>query len=90
MRFEVRRAAIVNTVDPFTEDGLVNYAGVSDEATNSDIHAINYVAFDMDVDTNEGNLSYWQNPGGNINEAARGFLFKIEKDDDGALKELWC
>lgn len=86
MRFEVRRAAIVNTVDPFTEDGLVNYAGVADEATNSEIHAINYVAFDMDVDTNEGNLSYWQNPGGNINEAARGFLFKIEKDDDGALK----
>ncbi len=86
MRFEVRRAALVNTVEPFTDAGLVNYGGVGDDAQNSDIHAINYVAFDMDVDTNVGNLSYWMNPGGNINESARGFLFKVEKDVDGALK----
>ena len=68
MRFEVRRAAIVNTVEPFTSRGLVNYAGVSNNASNSEIHAINYLSFDLDVDSGAGDLSYWMNPGGQYNE----------------------
>ena len=86
MRFEVRRAAIVNTVAPFTSRGLVNYAGVSNNASNSDIHAINYLSFDLDVDSGAGDLSYWMNPGGQYNEAARGFIFQITEDTDSRLK----
>ncbi len=86
MRFEVRRAAIVNTIEPFTEEGLVNYAGLPDDASNEQVHAINYVSFDMDPETNAGNLSYWKNPGGSLNESARGFLFNVEAGDDGLLK----
>lgn len=78
--FEVRRASIVNTIDPFTAEGLVNYAGVAEEAQNSEINAIKYVAFDGNPDTNEGNLSYWMNPGGSYNESARGFLFNVTAD----------
>ena len=86
MRFEVRRGAIVNTVDPFTSSGLVNYDAVGQSAQNSEIHAINYVAFDMNVDTGAGTLSYWMNPGGNYIESARGFVFKIDQDTGGILK----
>ncbi|MGE0172091.1 MAG: hypothetical protein AB7T49_04870 [Oligoflexales bacterium] len=82
VRFEVRQAMIDNSYELFTPEGLVNYAGVPDDASNETIHAIKYVAFDMNPDTNEGNLSYWMNPGGNINESARGFLFNITADGD--------
>ncbi len=87
MRFEVRRASIVDSVDPFTSEGLVNYVAVSKNAGNSDIHAISYVAFDGNPETSEGNLSYWMNPGGNYQESARGFLFNVEADEaTGVLK----
>ncbi len=82
MRFEVRRAAIENSITPFDSSGLVNYAAIPQEASNSQVHAINYVAFDINPDTNAGNLSYWQNPGGSYNESARGFLFNISKNND--------
>lgn len=85
MRYEVRRAAIVNTIEPFTAAGLVNYDGIPEDAQNDKVHAINYVAFDMNPDTNAGSLAYWQNPGGSYNESARGFLFKVEADSDGKL-----
>ncbi len=85
MRVQVRRAQIVNTIDPVTKEGLVNYAGVPQEAENADIHAINYVAFDVNPENNEGNLSYWMNPGGRFDESARGFLFNMTAQDSGEL-----
>ncbi len=86
VQMEVRRAQMINTVDGFTSNGLLDYEAVSQSASNSDIHAIKYVAFDMNPNTNAGNLSYWMNPGGNYNESARGFLFNITADDAGVLK----
>jgi len=80
IRYEVRRAQIVNTVEAFTDSGLVNYAAVGQNAANSEIHAINYVAFDLNPETNAGKLAYWQNPGGSYNESARGFLFDVVAD----------
>lgn len=85
LSFEMRRAAIVNTVEPFTDEGLVNYAGLSESAQNSEVHAIKYVAYQGNPETGEGNLSYWMNPGGSLNESARGFLFNVTADDDGKL-----
>ena len=80
MRFEVRRAHIVNTIEPFTAEGLVNYAAISENADNSENNANKYVAFDMNPDTGAGSMSYWVNPGGSFNEAARGFLFNVDAD----------
>jgi hypothetical protein len=85
LSFEMRRAAIVNTVEPFTDDGLVNYAGLADEAQNSEVHAIKYVAYHGNPETGEGDLSYWMNPGGSLAESARGFLFNIKADEEGNL-----
>ena len=86
MRFEARFARMVKSITPFDEAGLVNYAALAQNANNSDVHAIKFVAFDMNPETNEGALSYWKNPGGNYNESARGFLFNIAKGSDGVLK----
>ena len=85
MRFEVRRASILNTITSFDTGGLVNYAGISDSATNETAHAMAFLSFDMDPDTNAGDMSYWRNPGGSLNEAARGFLFHIDAATDGTL-----
>ena len=85
MRFEARFARMLKTIEPFDAAGMVNYAGLETSAANSTVHAIKYVAFDMNPDTNEGALSYWKNPGGNYNESARGFLFNVAKGTDGAL-----
>jgi len=86
MRFEVRRAHIVKTLEPFTASGLVNYGVISENAANSENNANKYVAFDMNPDTGAGTMSYWINPGGSFNESARGFLFNVEADaSTGAL-----
>ena len=66
MRFEVRRASILNTITSFDTGGLVNYAGISDSATNETAHAMAFLSFDMDPDTNAGDMSYWRNPGGSV------------------------
>jgi hypothetical protein len=85
MQFEARFARMTKDITPFDDAGLLNFGGLNQEAANSTVHAIKYVAFDMNPDTNEGALSYWMNPGGNYNESARGFLFNIEKNDEGVL-----
>jgi hypothetical protein len=85
MRFEVRRASIVNSITPLTSEGLVNYPGIAANATNSTVHKIAFLAFDMDPETSAGSLSYWMNPGGGNTESARGFLFNVTASSDGSL-----
>lgn len=85
MRFEVRRASILNTIDPLTAEGVVNYPGIDANYSNAQVHKIAFLAFDMDPDTTAGNLSYWMNPGGANAEAARGFVFNVTAAADGAL-----
>ena len=86
MRFEVRRAAILSSIDPVTAEGLVNFAGIPEGEGNSTSSSFSFTRFDMHPDTNVGSMAYWKNPGGNYNESARGFLFKIEAQADGSLK----
>ncbi|NBO37683.1 hypothetical protein EBU99_03770 [bacterium] len=70
----------------FDDNGRVNFADLQDNAGNSTVDGIGLVEFDMNQTDTTGTLSYWRNPGGNLNEAARGFVFKIEKDSSGVLK----
>jgi hypothetical protein len=80
MKAELVRAQINKKYEPLDDDGLINFAAVPQTAQNSDIHAINYVSFDINPATGEGGLSYWMNPGGNYVESARGLLFNLEAD----------
>ncbi len=66
--------------DYLKADGTV-YSSANDAAAG-----IFYIAFEVNPLTNVGKMSYWRNPGGNYNEAARGFVFNIEAKSDGALK----
>lgn len=82
---ELTRASINQTYDPIDDEGLVNFAALPENAQNADINGIKYVAFDIDPDTGAGDLSYWMNPGGNLNESARGFVFNLAADAEGLL-----
>ncbi|MEI8027349.1 MAG: hypothetical protein WCI18_13455 [Pseudomonadota bacterium] len=64
----------------FDENGRVNYADLPDSADNSTVNGMMQVEFDMNQSDSTGTLSYWKNPGAGINEAARGFVFKVDKD----------
>lgn len=52
---------------------------------NDAVNGILAVSFNMDPDTNAGEFSYWQNPGGNYNEETRGFVFNMDADSSGLL-----
>lgn len=96
MKYEVRNAALKETLTPFTGDGIVNfnagadfdaakgtsgYGNYGSDQPNDFIAQMKYIVFDVDPDTNEGNMSYWVNPGGQYYENARGFLFNIDSKD---------
>lgn len=49
---------------------------------NDAVDGITYVAFDVNPDTNAGDLAYWQNPGGGYDENARGLVFSLLKNDE--------
>jgi len=85
MTAELNQAKIAKTYDPLTDDGLVNFEGLPEQAQNGDVHAIKYVSFDLNPETGAGNLSYWMNPGGSKQESARGFLFALTADSTGKL-----
>lgn len=81
---ELRAANISVDFEPLNSKGLVAYENLPEDAENSEIEAIKFVAFAIDPETGAGDLSYWKNPGGRFNESARGFLFNI-KEKDGVL-----
>ncbi len=45
---------------------------------NADVSGQTLITFQSNPDTDEGTFSYWQNPGSNYNEAARGMVAKLE------------
>ncbi|MDQ3234235.1 MAG: hypothetical protein M3Q07_20705, partial [Pseudobdellovibrionaceae bacterium] len=53
------------------------------QQVNDAVDGMLFVGYSMNVDDNTGKFEYWQNPGGNYTEAARGMVFAIEKDDAG-------
>jgi len=59
--------------------------GAAYSQQNDAANGILAVSFDMDPDTNAGDFSYWQNPGGNYNEDTRGFVFNMTADSSGLL-----
>ena len=52
---------------------------------NEALSSIRQISFDINPATNEGSFTYWENPGGNYNEQARGMIFAISKGADGKL-----
>jgi hypothetical protein len=87
LKASVRRASLATTVtEIFDTTGRVNLQGLAENADNNTAAAISMVEFDVNQNDNTGNLVYWKNPGGNYTEAARGFVFKVEKDTDGKSK----
>lgn len=59
--------------------------GAAYSQQNEAVNGILAVSFNMDPDTNAGEFSYWQNPGGNYNEETRGFVFNMDADSSGLL-----
>ena len=54
--------------------------------SNEAVTAITYIGFNLNPATNAGTLSYWQNPGSNYTENARGMIFSLSADaSSGAL-----
>jgi hypothetical protein len=82
--YELRMANVetASIGNAFDTNGVVNFG----PATNDKMEAYKYVAFDMNPDSGEGNMSYWHNPGPGMDEAARGFVFNISADSTGLLK----
>jgi hypothetical protein len=81
IKASVRRGNFANTYSTlFDENGRVNYADLPDNADNSTVNGMMLVEFNLNQTDSTGTLSYWKNPGAGINEAARGFVFKVEKD----------
>lgn len=90
LKTELRAARLATALDAqaFNADGTLNYnAGTDADGNYTGIsnpqNAISsqiLTAFDLNVTDNTGTFEYWQNPGSNYSEAARGMIFKLEKN----------
>ncbi len=85
MRAELVRAMIATKYEPLTADGFVNYAALPVDATNDDVGGSRLVSFDVVPETGAGSISYWNSPGGALQESARGFIFNLTADSEGLL-----
>ncbi len=61
-------------------DGSHTNGGVNN--ANNNINAITMIGFNVNTKDNTGTTAYWQNPGGNYNENARGMIFSLAKSGD--------
>ena len=52
---------------------------------NRVLSGVRQISFDIEPATGEGSFTYWENPGGNDLEKARGMIFSIEKGANGKL-----
>jgi hypothetical protein len=90
IRASVRRAMLATSyTEVFDAAGLVNFNTVPENPSgqsNDHISASSLVEFDVNQADGTGSLSFWKNPGGNFTEAARGFVFKVEKGDSNLVK----
>jgi hypothetical protein len=90
IRASVRRARFATSyTEVFDAAGLVNFNTIPENPAgqpNDNIDASSLVEFDVNQADGTGTVSFWRNPGGNFNEAARGFVFKVEKDGDSKVK----
>jgi hypothetical protein len=59
---------------------------VGGNGLNNTMGSSQLIAYDTNILTGEGKMSYWQNYGGNYVESARGMIFNLQKNaDTGAL-----
>jgi hypothetical protein len=92
LNFEVKSANIKSDYTPFTEEGYVDLNAGADSSgnyngqANDHISNIKYFAFDINPSTYAGNVAFFANPGGMLNERARGFIFEVTQNSDGTLQ----
>ena len=87
IKYEVRNMRLNDlSKEIFDENGLINFTGFGQNDTNSTLENMTYFAFDVNPSSYAGKLSFWKNPGGSYNEAARGFTFESSQNSDGTLK----
>ena len=82
---EVRIANIEKSLQGLGDDGLINYDVIPQNAMNDTANNFKYVSIDINVETAEGDIAYWRNPGGRYEESARGFIFNISNNEEGQL-----
>ena len=90
LRTELRSARMATSLDAsaFNADGTLNYNAGTDAngsytgfaQANDAVSSMLFVGFDLNTDDDTGSFEYWQNPGGNYDEAARGMVFKLDKN----------
>ncbi|MBC7659240.1 MAG: hypothetical protein H7249_05980 [Chitinophagaceae bacterium] len=90
LKTELRSARLTTELDSkaYNTDGTLNYnAGADDNGAYTGIASADraisnqvLVAFDLNTETSTGTFEYWQNPGSNYSEPARGMIFKLEKN----------
>lgn len=95
LMMEVRNASFNKakvTGDYVTATGEVDF-NVGADATgsygpgeaNEYVSAIKYFSFDVNPSSLAGVINFWNNPGGNYEEAPRGFTFSSTQNTDGTL-----
>ncbi len=89
LQAELRTANFASSLQPkaLNTDGTVNFNAASETESNQVISGIMQVAFDKNTDDDTGTFEYWQNPGGNYNESARGMVFKLTKNASSGVLE---
>lgn len=95
LKMEVRTAEFNKakvTGDYISKDGRIDFNVGADAngsfgpgMANEYIEGVKYFAFDINPSSYAGNISFWNNPGGNYEEAARGFIFESSQNTDGTL-----
>lgn len=66
--------------------GYGNFAADTNADLNSTLSHQRFIAFEMNPLTNAGKLMFWENFGGNFNEASRGMVFNLEVQEDNSLR----
>ena len=64
-----------NYIDPQTNKAF--------QQQNDAISGISYIALKRNTEDDTGILSYWENPGANYSENARGMIFELNRDESG-------
>jgi hypothetical protein len=90
LKTELRSARMDTSLDAsaFNDDGTLNYNAGADASgnytgfteANKAVSSMVFVGFDLNSEDDTGNFEYWQNPGANYSEPARGMVFKLDKN----------
>lgn len=92
LKTELRSARMADSLEAeaFNEDGTLDFnAGTAEDGSytgftesNKAVSSQIFVAFDLDAEDNTGGFEYWQNPGSDYSEPARGMIFSLNQNAD--------